>query len=523
MKAWKKTVALLMALGMTFSIVACGDTESSSSTGSTGSTGGEETKVPTTETEMFEYVMDAMDALNSYTGSVTMTMNGGNTMTSKTGDEDAWVSENLMSMTMSFDAVNKLMYMDSIDVEDGAKNEYYCKTFVQGGKLYGVEKGKFTPPPASSLQAEEGADYFEIHDSVKAEYQTMDYSEYTSEYLEGFDGVKLAANPAEVKAAFDTVLPVVLASQVPEGAETTITTTASATGANGVYTFALGFEAIAVVEAETTTTTQSMVMATSLSAKDGKLVGFEASNEMKSTTTQTDGTTVTTITENSMANTATATIDYTFAQAKYDAVTVELPTNPEDIHMEGGPAESYSDLEIDLYVNGEYYYTTEWFEDNATAAVVLESIISNANYFPTDSVEIKAYKDEACTQELTAGAVTEADILALEKVYLKVTPNTGYVMVKTFNEERYDLSKPYQIVLPLIGGYSSEESVAPPQACEVGEYDLWEDAVSGDDYEIWVNGVKMETKTATITLESGTVYEIKYIKVITDPVVAEEE
>ncbi|MBO7297873.1 MAG: hypothetical protein J6U60_02355, partial [Clostridia bacterium] len=68
-----------------------------------------------------------------------------------------------------------------------------------------------------------------------------------------------------------------------------------------------------------------------------------------------------------------------------------------------------------------------------------------------------------------------------------------------------------------------EKSESMPKACEAGEYELKAMAVSGDDYEIWVNGEKMTTKTATIALESGTVYEIKYIKVITDPVVAEEE
>ena len=104
----------------------------------------------------------------------------------------------------------------------------------------------------------------------------------------------------------------------------------------------------------------------------------------------------------------------------------------------------------------------------------------------------------------------------------KNRPKTGYAIVKECNEERYDLSKPYQIVLPIMGGFNAEHSVSMPKACEAGEYELNAMAVSGDDYEIWVNGVKMETKTATITLESGNIYEIKYVKVITDPVAEEE-
>ena len=73
-----------------------------------------------------------------------------------------------------------------------------------------------------------------------------------------------------------------------------------------------------------------------------------------------------------------------------------------------------------------------------------------------------------------------------------------------------------------MGGFNAEHKVLMPKAYEAGEYELKAMAVSGDDYEIWVNGVKMETKTATITLESGNIYDIKYVKVITDPVAEEE-
>ena len=56
----------------------------------------------------------------------------------------------------------------------------------------------------------------------------------------------------------------------------------------------------------------------------------------------------------------------------------------------------------------------------------------------------------------------------------------------------------------------------PADLIEAGEFELNETYVEDESSEIWINGVKQESKTATITVEGGKIYNIEYVKVLSD-------
>lgn len=530
MRAWKKTVALLMALGMSLSIVACGDTgdsqsSSSSNNGqsSTGGNGGDEASVPTTPDEIFAYVMDAMDATKAYTGSVTMTAEGGYENKMVEGQDE---SKNVAEQTyiVSYDSVNKVRYMEESE-EDDKYGDYVCysKTFAQGENFYGVEKGVYTPPANSTDEPETEEDYFLLVGEAKTEMQAFDFVDEVGEVFEMYDGVSLASSVAELKTALETALPVLLAEDVPDGVTPTLTVTTTTTSENSVYTFAFAFDASFLTEDDGQIMEGSIMMSCLASAKDGKIVALDIEAEMAYAMSQTVGTETTVLMSQSSTSSQRATIEYAFAQAKYDAFTVVLPTNPDDIEVEGAPAEEYEDLKTFLYVNGVENDTVDYWGVE-TPAQAYERIVSRVG-ISEDCAEVKVYKDAEFTQELKKETITKADVLALEKVYLKVTPKTGFALVRVGWTQREEYSKTYQIVLPIVSGIingPSMESDSYFQALEAEEYTLNETAVLDPTVEIWVNGEKMATKTATITVAGGQSYSIEYVRVVTDPVLDAE-
>ena len=514
-----------MALGMTISVTACGgynnSTSSSSSSSSSSSGGGETPYVPTTEAEIFDYIVDAYEATRVYEGSITVTMAMEGTQTQKMGDADPVEEIERESETMSYDAVNKFIYMESLDEDEDGVYTYFSKTFRQDGVLYGVETGEFIPAEGSNQEPDSGEDYFKIHQSAEEEFSSFDMDEFCEDYFAVFDGVAMADSITEFRSAIETATPIIMAENI--GFLPDMTVEISATGANGVYTLTMDLFVSATEEDEDGAVTQEVGMSFVFSAKDGKLAGFEAVNEMNMTMTETDGTETMTMESGSVYAT-TGTIEYAFAQAKYDALTVTLPTDEDEIYQEGAPAEEYYETKTQLCANG-VYFNTVWYDYNTDSPEDAYEQILQHVYFDADKAEYKLYKDAEYTQELTVTGLTKADILALDVVYVKLTVKTGYAIVQEGWSTRYDYTKPFQIAMLVFGGYGWSGTETGLNIKNAGEYALNEQAVADDAYEIWINGEKMQTKTATITLESGKSYKIEYIKVETDPVfeVVEDE
>lgn len=512
-----------MALGMTISVTACGgyDNSTSSTSSSSSSGGGETPYVPTTEAEIFDYIVDAYEAMRAYEGSITITVAMEGTETQKMGDEEPVVEIERESETMSYDAVNKFIYMESLDEDEDGVYTYFSKTFRQDGVLYGVETGEFIPAEGSSQEPDSEEDYFKIHQSAEEEYSSIDMDEFCEEYFAVFDGIAMADSITEFRSAIETATPIIMAENI--GFLPDMTVEVSATGANGVYTLAMDLLVSATMEDEDGAVTQEVGMSFAFSAKDGKFIGFEAVQETNMTMTQTAGTETMTMESESIYASA-GTIEYAFAQAKYDALTVTLPTDEDEIYQEGGPAEEYYEMKTQICANGVYLNTVWYDYDTDSPEDAYEQILQNI-YFDADKVEYKLYKDAEYTQELTATGLTKADILALDVVYVKLTVKTGYAIVQEGWSTRYDYTKPFQIAMLVFGGYGWAGMESGLNIQNAGEYSLNEQAVADDAREIWINGEKMQTKTATITLESGKSYKIEYIKVETDPVfeVVEDE
>ena len=220
----------------------------------------------------------------------------------------------------------------------------------------------------------------------------------------------------------------------------------------------------------------------------------------------------------------TIDIEYSFATDKYNSLAVTLPTNPDDIEIKKAETiDSYDDIKMSIVVNGKENNTV-WFNGVTTPQEAFDMIVSHSN-LSHNPVTIKVFKDEALTQELTKETITEQNIFSMEKVYLSATPDATHALIYTTRTSRENYSKPFQITIPTISifGRSSSEKSEMSSCREAGEYTLDAAIVNDPSYEIIVNGVKMETKTATITLEGGKCYNIEYIKLISDPVIGENE
>ena len=108
-------------------------------------------------------------------------------------------------------------------------------------------------------------------------------------------------------------------------------------------------------------------------------------------------------------------------------------------------------------------------------------------------------------------------ILGLTDVYLSVTPSADVAFVVESIVERVEYSKPYQIVMPTVYLASAFRSGGCNYGFEEpGEYQLDENRVEDEGCEVWINGVKQDTKPTSITLEAGKEYNIEYVIVKSD-------
>lgn len=472
-------------------------------------------KLPATEDEILAYVLAAMDETAKYNGSMSLSAAVNMILAQKEGDKELNQS-NISSEFLTFDAENKVMYGEEASESSGKKSVYYTKTFFDNGALYGYEK-----EVATEENEENSEQYTKFEGSAKEEYQSADFSEYLEEIFEMYKGIKLAENMAEIKAAYETTLPLLLLDIYDDdNAKPTITVNTTATGENGKYDLVFDIRSSATTTEEGIKTDKSVNIYIKASAQDKKLVAFAMKFEIGGKVTQ--GETV--MMDATQKMDVSMDIGYTFAKDKYDALAVNLPTNPDDIEIEGSETvNSYEDLKISIIVNGTES-NVAWFMGVTTPAAAFDNILMHSEFYDAP-VTIKVFKDEALTQELTKETVTEADIFSLEKVYLSVTPDADHAIVFVTETTRENYSKPYQIVIPTLsmfmGGYSSKYHA---NSCEeAGEYTLDVDAVSNSDCEIIINGTKMETKTETITLEGGKTYTIEYVTIISDPVIGENK
>ena len=524
----KKILALFIALLMVISLASCAtpanndESESEQKASETEKQSNDESKpaddnnkneegkaefIPTTDDEILEYVLAALNATNDYKGDISINTTSETTSYQAQGTEIE-ERKSTEGYFASFDATNKLRYWEetSNDSNHGSSKSLN-KTFVINNVLYGIEKAT----DSESTEAREN--YFLVHDSSKDKYTISEHTEYLENIIEMYSGIMLAENFEEIKSAFDSTLPTLLADIYSiEDATPSFTKTAKTEAKDGAYTITLGFNSSYNTPMEGMDAEMIVNMTTELSAKDGKIVDFTMSLDMTQKVSQ--GETI--IQHYSQNGVHSMDIEYSFAKAKYDALTTNLPTDAEDIHTVGAPVEDYMDIKTTLYVNG-VKSDSVWYGDVTEPQEAFDRIIAQSG-INIDVATIKLYKDAEMTQEILRDTVTKADILALNEVYLDVTPTDCALVITKFSE-RNEYSKPYKIIMPLFSmlGSSGTTSAIQPARCEsAGEFHLNNKHVTNEYAEIWINGVKLDPKTDTITIENGKIYVIEYVIIISE-------
>lgn len=502
----KRFLAIMLSLLMIFSLVAC--TSDGNENDEEKQSDEANDKLPETEDEILEYVLNALKATVKYEGDITLSATS-STATSQTNGSNTNEISNVETHRISFDSVNKLRYWEEISESSRSGNSSSLnKTFEIDGVLYGIEK------VTDSKSAEAKETYFRIHDSAKAEHQISNHKEYFEKIVEMYSGIELAADVDEINSAFDTALsPLLKGIYSLDDDAPALVKEISAEVKDGVPTLTIGFDFSVLAELAGIKGGVKVVMNTSLAAKDNKLTDFAMSFEIAQSSSMGE----TLIQEAKQTASYSMSVEYAFAKDKYDALTVNLPENEEDIIVTGAPAYSYGDVNTTIYINGIDSDSVQLDSTIETPEQALKSIVA-ATGLSADKIKVKIYKDEAMTEELTADTATEDDILSLDKVYLDVTPVDCALVCPKFIEKN-EYSKPFRIVAPFLSmlGLSTENRWTPPVTCQnAGEYMLDAKSVADEYCEIWVNGVKQDPKQSSITIENGKTYIIEYVTVVSE-------
>lgn len=464
-------------------------------------------KLPTDENAILKYVLDALTATVNYKGDITINASSNSYSNQTMGtevEERTYVEKELSS----FDATNKLRYWETVDENSIYGNSTsFNKTFVIDNTLYGMEKASY---PNSTEPIE---DYFKIHDSSKAEYQTSDQDEIFESIFDMYEGFTLAENMAEIKSSFDTAIPVLFDEMYDvDEVKPTITKQIIAESKDGACTLRINIDSSLSLVRDGVDMAMFINMHTVISAKDGKIVDFTMDLDTEQKAVQGDNI----LQKFTQKAIHALTVEYKFAKDKYDALVANLPTDAEEIHVVGAPAEDYSDVKTTVYVNGAESETA-WYDGVETPQMAFDKILDSSR-LDMEKVTVKVFKDEAKTQEITRDSITKEDVLALDKVYVEATPvDCALVIVKY--STRYEYSKPYKIVVPFVstvGFGASHQRMQPPSCYDAGEYTLDISSFNDEYCEIWINGAKQEPKERVITLENNTLYIIEYVTVISE-------
>lgn len=492
----------------TFTCTVCGQTKFESI----------ENTAPKTEEEILKYVIDAIAATKAYEGSISITQkrhianaynHGGNTGTVK--------QEELSTQTNSFNANDKTVFVETSTQTNGTETRKSIgKTFFSNGEFYVYMMSKSEDDTTQNS-------YAKCINGAEEEYTSFDRVTNDLDILDTLDGIALADNLAELNSALSTTLPVILPSLFDDS-EASPTYTASVTATNkgdGVYELHISIVATDKSEEKSTddvtqSTEKNLTLEYVVLASNEKIKSFDVTSEHKMTSSQEEEL----LQSESQKMHFQLNIDYNFNRESYDNVKVTLPSDPADIEIINNVIDNYEDASLSIYVNGTNCRQVS-FDGITNAQDAYDEIIETCGKILTDGVSsIQIFKDEALTQEIKRDTVTDEDIFALEKVHIKITPDSSHALILRSNSKREEYSKPFRIVLPLLDSLGSTASKAfyPPITSIESEYTLPQNMVEGEKYEIWLNGEKLDPKPSTIAITGGNTYYIEFVTVISDPV-----
>lgn len=474
---------------------------------------------PQTEDEILKYVIDAINATRDYKGSITF--NSKENMVASTPNGETNLEETLSSDNIfSFHNDDKLIYSSLSYFSKDAERKMSGKSFFVDGVLYIYQST--STKLADAEEPNVSNSYTKVIGDAVKEY--TDYSEFSQQFLSSFDmydGISADDTLEDVKSAFNTALPVYLPDLLSEDDDIKpeLTITISAAAKDGGYELIVSFVAKNTLEKDSesnvpTTESKILTVTSKIFAKAGKVVSCELCHEQAMKITSEGAP------EQNMRQTMSYSLDiaYEFVQDGYDSVEVSLPTNPEDIEVEGALPESYNDMTLNIII-GDYTYDIS-FEMIDTPQAAYDNVI-NSIYF-SENVSIQLFKDEEMTKEIKRDTVTNEEFWALEHVYVKLSPDITHAIVFEKGSSREEYSKPHKIVSSFIQNidytYYPGSTSNHPQCVEAGAFEFDAELLAEDQYEIWINGEKMDPKAASFNLEGGKTYVFEYVMVLTDPV-----
>ncbi len=485
-KVGVRIMALALAFGMCFSITAC------NFGGEDSNPNNPNTVVPTTDEEIFSYVIEAMETSKTYRGDITGSMSS--TKKSKEVNES-------VTLTISFDESEKVIYGEGGGTENGLNFKYIVKTFFQNGKLYEYEKVT-TISPITGNVLEESKDYcerrYDAFDEVTS-FEALDFDSVLE--AEEFANWKLAENVGELESAYQEVYDYIMVDTAAEGATVEVEATAWVMVINGIYTISVEINSLVewiwvdgYYESEYLHTLERYDRFW-VSAKDGKLVeyGIESRSDANGYIEEEE---------------RKATIAYAFEKEKYDAIIVRLPKDKSEISVVGMPyAKLYVNgilVEEDILMGkaeGQLGTALENFQDD------IQVYLNNIGLTSDRLSSIKAYKNAEHTKGIDLTAISRKDYYDLREIHVEIALKDEWALVST---KRIERSEPAQKAYKIVGGQEEwiyEESCNTIRAGNVIHFDV------GEKIEVYVNGVKQDKTVTSLTLESNKTYQIEYVKV----------
>ena len=514
--SWIRAIALLLVLIMCFGMAACGNTaddaDSNESSGSSdNSDNGNGGKL--TEQQLFAQVKAAADAWSAYDGAFAIDA----TRIQKRVLSADEVYEISLSSTYSVDKANNRYFRSISETYNEQSYLSTTKGFVLDGGFYVYNK---------DVSGEESTEDYTKYKDGKALMDSSDSDDIDSLFSQVAGGAFLAESFDELKKAFDTTYPQLLANgkaslkeegELKDDATVTLTPTVTIKKSDdGSIVLSLESELTMSEMGSEDSVTKNVigVLKRTFTVKDGKLSGICLVMKMSGEQPAENGNSMEKMEQEIILD---YVIKHSFDEEGYNAISVSLPSDPNAIQEPS--RNSY------LYVSiggGKSNYHINSAESTENCLNNLKSSVENRYFYgfaqsgttTADPLTVKGfYKDAALTQKLEAN-ISIDDLLALETIYADVEILDGYALVMYDYEEESKISRDYQIVACEL--FSSNMSRGrEAQVVSINDtFFISSENPDGKDYKTLVNGV--ETSMKNLTLESKKTYLITHVTLIQD-------
>lgn len=514
-----RVIALVLMLSMCLGLAACaGDNADENNQGSESSSNSENNNENNNENKLtgdealFASLKDAFNATKTYEGAISC--NATQAQGNKSGEEN---DKMLASIDFSFDsATSRYFQKTNVDYGEGNKYNIVFKGFVQSEKFYTYESYDY---------GESTEENYSLHPNSESIIDDISDAHPSSILPQVAEGLFLVNNFAELKSSFDSTHKKLLENEtaymksegsLADGETLTLSPTVSITEKDGVITLTVSSAVTASSIKDGDYQTKNLVgsVVRSVSAKDGKIVSCKVSFTAVGDEIYEEKTTSQEISFDIDYN-----FSYSFNEAAYNAISVTLPSNPDDITV---VKEEKTITFVILGDENEYNFsedtTPKSFFDMISDEVAYwyTASMSGSSMGGNSSVQVKGfYKDDKFTQKIDEN-ISAADLLAIDTIYVELKIPDGYALVQESTDTENAFSLAYQVVtFDMFGAeYSYSENSMLYDVNVKPSITLEYTPERDESHKVLVNGV--ETTAEALTLESGKIYVIEYVAVIQD-------